>query len=320
MKPKVVIALPLPPDQVARITAVAEVVQPPGPAPLTAGELVAALADAEGVLLSIFQPVTPELLAAAPRLRLLTSIGVGTNHIDLAACAHRGITVTNTPGIVNEPTADHVFALMLGAARKVVEADAYVRSGRWTMPHAPLLGLDLHHRTLGIIGFGGIGRQVARRATGFEMRVLYAQPRRLSAEEESRLGVAHAPLEQLLAEADFVVVQVPYKPQTHHLIGAAELARMKKSAILVNAARGGVVDDAALALALTEGRIAGAALDVVENEPAVLPALLQAPNVIFSPHLGSATAATRYAMVVQAVDNLLAGLAGHIPPDQVRAD
>lgn len=316
-KPKVVIALPLPPDQVARITAVAEVVRPTGTAPLSQDELKTALVDADAVVLSVFQPVGPELLAEAPRLRGVTSIGVGTDHIDLATCKSRGVKVTNTPGVVNEPTADHVFALMLTAARKVVEADAYVRAGRWTTPHAPLLGLDLHHRTLGIVGLGAIGSQVARRALGFEMKLLYAQRERAGHEVEARLGATHVALDTLLAQSDFVVVQVPLLPQTRHLIDAAALARMKKTAILVNAARGGVVDDAALAQALTEGRIAGAALDVVENEPAVLPALLQAPNLILSPHLGSATGATRYAMVVQAVDNLLATLAGTEPPDRV---
>lgn len=318
-KPKVVIALPLPPDQVERIAAVAEVVRPTGPAPLSPDELKTALMDADAVLLSVFQPVGPALLADAPRLRCVTSIGVGTDHIDLAACKGRGVTVTNTPGVVNEPTADHVFALMLTAARKIVEADAYVRAGRWTSPHAPLLGLDLHHRTLGIIGLGAIGSQVARRALGFEMKLLYTQPERAASKLETRLCATHVPLDELLAQSDFVVVQVPLLPQTRHLINAAALARMKKTAILVNAARGGVVDDAALAQALAEGRIAGAALDVVENEPAVLPALLQAPNLVLSPHLGSATGATRYAMVVQAVDNLLAALVGQEPPDRVRA-
>lgn len=318
-KPKVVIALPLPPEQVARIAAVAEVVCPTGTAAMSPNELKTALQDADAVVLSVFQPVGATLLTGAPRLRYLTSIGVGTDHIDLAACAHRGITVTNTPGVVNEPTADHVFALMLAAARKVVEADAYVRAGRWTSPHAPLLGLDLHHRTLGIIGLGAIGSQVARRASGFEMKVLYAQPKRAQPEVEAKLGATHVSVDALLAQSDFVVVQVPLLPGTRHLIDATAFARMKKTAILVNAARGGVVDDAALAQALTEGRIAGAALDVVENEPAVLPALLQAPNLVLSPHLGSATGATRYAMVVQAVDNLLAGLSGAVPPDRVRA-
>lgn len=319
MKPRVVVALPLFPDQLDRLRAVAEVVAPSQAAPMSADELHAALANADGALISIFQPFDTATVAAAPRLRTLANVGVGTNHIDLEACARAGITVTATPGVVNHPTADLAFALMLAVARKVCEGDAFVRGGHWTMPNAPLLGLDIHHRTLGIVGLGGIGRQIARRAHGFDMPVLYTQRHRADPATEHVLNARYVALDELLAQSDFVVLQVPHTPQTHHLIGARELALMKKTAVLINTARGGVVDDAALAAALEAGTIAGAGLDVVENEPAILPALLKAPGLTLMPHLGSATLATRHAMVAQAVDNLITGLDGQIPPDRVTA-
>ena len=319
MKPRVAVALPLFPDQLERLRAVAEVIAPEGAAPMSPVQLHAALAQADAALISIFQPFGEAELAYASQLRTLANIGVGVNHIDLAACARAGVTVTNTPGVVDEPTADHAFALLLAAARKVAEGHVFVQSRQWQTPAAPLMGLDVHHRTLGIVGFGGIGQQLARRASGFEMTVLYHQRHRVAPDIETRLNARHVPLDELLHQADFVVMQVPYSAETHHLIGATELARMKRSAILINTARGGVVDDAALADALKAGTIAGAALDVFENEPAVLPALLGAPNLTLSPHMGSATLATRHAMVARAVDNLLAGLEGAEPVDRVLA-
>jgi lactate dehydrogenase-like 2-hydroxyacid dehydrogenase len=192
-----------------------------------------------------------------------------------------------------------------------------VRTGQWTSPTVPILGLDIHHRTLGIVGLGGVGRQIARRASGFDMTVLYTQRHRADLSVEQAANARHVPLDELLTQSDFVVLQVPATPQTHHMIGARELSLMKKSAVLINTARGGVVDDAALAAALEAGTIAGAGLDVFENEPAILPALLKAPGLTLMPHLGSATLATRHAMVTQAVDNLIAGLEGRTPPNRV---
>lgn len=317
MKPRIAITLPIYPDLIERLRAVGDLQLPEGNAPMAPAALKAALADADAALISIFQPFGAEELAAASRLKVLSSIGVGINHIDLQACAKAGVTVTNTPGVVDEPTADHAFALLLAAARRVVEGHALVHDGQWGTANAQLMGLDVHHRTLGIVGFGAIGQQVARRALGFEMDVLYTQRRRVAPEVEARLNAHFVPLDELLGRSDFVLLQVPYTPETHHLIGAAELAKMKKSAILINTARGGVVDDAALATALLTGQIAGAGIDVFENEPKVLPLLRMAPNVTLTPHLGSATGATRHAMAARAVDNLMAALAGRPAADRV---
>lgn len=313
MKPRVVVALPIFADQLQRLQALADVVTPSSAEPLAGEALRTALGDADAALISVFQPIDAATVDAAPRLRLLANIGVGTDHIDLEACARAGIRVTATPGVVDHPTADLAFALLLATARKVCEADAFVRAGHWTQPSVPILGLDVHHRTLGIVGLGGIGRQIARRAAGFDMPVLYTQRQRADVDTEQALNARYVSLDELLAQSDFVILQVPYTPQTHHLIGARELSLMKKTSLLINTARGGVVDDAALAAALEAGTIAGAGLDVVENEPAILPALLKAPGVTLMPHLGSATLATRQAMVALAVDNLIAGLGNGSP-------
>jgi lactate dehydrogenase-like 2-hydroxyacid dehydrogenase len=248
---------------------------------------------------------------------VVANIGVGYDNIDLAACAARGVVVTNTPGVLDDSTADLAFGLMLAAARRIVEGDGFVRGGRWSIASQLPMGLDVHHRTLGIVGFGRIGRAIARRAAGFEMKILYSGRRRLEPDDEARLGATYAPLDDLLAAADFVILQVPGTPETRHLIGAAELARMKRTAVLVNTARGGVVDDAALADALKRGTIAAAGLDVFEGEPQVHPDLVALPNVVLAPHVGSATLATRHAMVQRAAQNLLAVLAGAEAPDRV---
>lgn len=315
--PKIIVARPIFPDVLARLRGAADVVDNQSGAAFDAGAMTARLSDADALLVSAMDPVTPAMLAAAPRLRVIANIGVGYDNIDVAACAARGIVVTNTPGVVDDATADTAFALLLAAARRIVEGDAFVRGGRWTATSQLPMGLDVHHRTLGIVGFGRIGRAIARRASGFEMKVLYHNRRRLDPDEEARLGVVHADLDDLLATADFVVLQVPGTSETHHLIGAAQLARMKRSAVLVNTARGGVVDDVALADALRRGIIAAAGLDVFEGEPDVHPDLLTAPNVVLAPHVGSATLATRHAMVARAAANLLAVLAGDEPTDRV---
>jgi lactate dehydrogenase-like 2-hydroxyacid dehydrogenase len=200
------------------------------------------------------------------------------------------------------------------------QADAFVRGGKWT-PDGPStfgLGLDVSRKTIGIIGFGRIGRAIARRATGFEMRVLYCDSGSTVPDVEKALGVTRVDMDTLLAQSDFVVVQVPYMPSTHHLVGAAQLRKMRQSAVLIHAGRGGVVDDAALAEALKSGTIAAAGLDCVENEPHVAPALLECPNVLFTPHIGSATPATRMSMVLLALRNLAVGLQGGTPPNVVR--
>jgi glyoxylate reductase len=282
----------------------------PGPGAPGPAELRAEAGEAEGLLCLLTDRVDRALLEACPRLRVVSSFSVGLDHVDLAAAAARGIPVGHTPGVLTETTADLAFALLLAAARRVTEADRFVRDGAWTAachwePEL-FLGRDVHGATLGIVGLGAIGRALARRAAGFGMRVLGWSR---SAREVP--GVTRTPLEALLAESDFVSLHVALTDETRGLIDARALARMKPGAILVNTTRGGVVDEAALAAALRDGRLAGAALDVFEREP--LPAgspLVGLPNLVLTPHIGSASVATRERMADLAVANLLAGLGG----------
>jgi glyoxylate reductase len=291
----------------------------PGPGAPPAAALRAEAEASEGLLCLLTDRVDRALLAACPRLRVVSSCSVGVDHIDLAAARARGVAVGHTPGVLTETTADLAFALLLAAARRVVEADRFVREGGWTAERCwepdLLLGRDLHGATLGVIGLGAIGSAVARRAGGFGMRVLaWSRTRR------ELPGVEPVALGELLAQADFVSLHVPLGPATRGLLGARELARMKPGAILVNTARGGLVDEAALADALAEGRLAAAGLDVFEEEPLPAASRLRAlPNVVLLPHIGSASIATRGRMADLAVANLLAGLEGKPLPHEVRA-
>jgi gluconate 2-dehydrogenase len=282
-------------------------------------ELARRLADKHGAMTTVMDKVDDAILAQCPELRVISNIAVGYNNIDVAAATKRGIRVTNTPGVLDDTTADLTFALLMAAARRIAEGDAYVRAGEWKVAFGVqnFLGADIHHATLGIIGMGRIGQAVARRAAGFDMRVVYYNRTRLAEADEQRLGVAYAERDRLLAEADFVVVMAPYSAATHHLIGAAEIARMKPTAILINSARGGIVDDAALAAALAERRIAGAGIDVFEGEPDVHRGYLGLRNVVLTPHVGSASRATRLAMCNTAAANLTAVLEGRDPPNPV---
>ena len=315
-----VVRRPIFPDVLAELRRHATVIDSQSGTPLDGKSLADALAVADVLMVPATEPVGPSLLAAAPKLRLIANIGVGYDNIDVAACTARGIMVTNTPGVLDDATADLAFALLLAAARRIAEGDAFVRAGAWSAGTTLAMGLDVHHRVLGIVGLGRIGRAIVQRAHGFDMKVVYHNRHRLALDEERQLGVSYAALDELLATADFVLLQVPSSPATHHLIGAAELAKMKATAVLVNTARGGVVDDAALAEALQKGTIAAAGLDVFENEPRVHPGLLSLRNVALAPHAGSATLATRHAMVRRAADNVIAALAGATPPDLVNKE
>ena len=276
------------------------------------------LADKDGLMCALTDRIDADLIATAPRLKVVANIAVGYNNIDVAACSARGVVVTNTPGVLDETTADLVWALLLATARRLTEAEAYLRNAEWSGWFLKqLLGTDVHHATLGIVGMGRIGQAIARRAGGFAMQVLYHNRNRLDAGVEQALRARHTTLDELLATSDFVVLQVPYGQTTHHLIGAAQLAKMKPSAILVNAARGGVVDDAALIEALRNGTIRAAGLDVFENEPHFHPGLLGLRNVVLAPHIGSSTHATRLAMAMTAAQNLVAVLTGHMAPNAV---
>ena len=261
--------------------------------------------------------VDEALLDACPRVRMIATGSVGFNHIDLAACSRRGVVVTNTPDVLTEATADMAFALLMATARRITESERWLRQGHWQRwAWDQFLGADIFGATLGIIGMGRIGSAIARRGGGFSMKVLYAN--RSVAANEGELGAQRVSREALLAQADHVVLVLPYSAQTHHTIGAKELALMKPTATLVNIARGGIVDDKALAAALRDGTIAAAGLDVFENEPAVDPALLAVDNIVMTPHIGSATRSSRLAMSMLAARNLAEFFSGRAPVSPVR--
>jgi len=280
--------------------------------------LLAEAADADALLTLLTDPIDAAIMAAAPRLRVISNMAVGYDNIDVEEASRRGILVTNTPGILTKTTADFAFALLLAAARRVVEADRYTRQGRWkTWGPQVLLGQDVYEATLGVVGLGDVGLEVAKRGRGFGMRVLYCDSSR-KFKEERRYGLAYVELDQLLAESDFVSLHTPLTTETHHLIGERELALMKPTAVLVNTARGAIVDQRALWRFLKERRIAAAAIDVSEQEPiASDDPLLGLDNIIITPHIASASVATRLGMARMAVDNLLTALRGQVPPQCV---
>lgn len=293
-------------------------VEAPQAGRLSRDQILSRIQEAEALICLLSDRVDEELLSAAPRLKVVANLGVGVDNIDLEAATRRGIVVTNTPDVLTETTADLGWALLMAAARRLVEADRDLRERGfpgWTFipPH---LGVGVWGRILGVVGLGRIGTAIARRGRGFNMRVLYFSRTRKPARERE-LGLEYAPLDRLLRECDFVVLTVPLTPETHHLIGERELSLMREDAILVNIARGPVVDEEALARALREGRIRAAALDVFEREPEVHPDLLPLRNVVLTPHIGSATWATRRAMADLAVESVIAVLAGRRPANLV---
>jgi glyoxylate reductase len=292
-----------------------------GEAPLRKPELMARLKGRQGLICLITDQIDDELLAGCPDLRVVANVAVGFNNIDVEAATRRGVVITNTPDVLTDTTADFAWALLMATARRVVEGDHYVRQGRFKQwEYMRLLGGDVHGKTLGIIGFGRIGRAVARRALGFGMRVLYQDAVPADAATERGLNAMRADLPTLLRDSDFVSVHTPLLPETRHLIGADALKAMKKTAYLINASRGPVVDEAALVEALREGWIAGAGLDVFEEEPAVHLGLLGLTNVVLAPHIGSASHDTRLKMATLAVDNCLAILEGKRPPTPVNPE
>ena len=317
--PRVFVTRRLPGDALERLAQSVTVDIWPGELPPPYDELRRRTANAHGIISLLTDNIDAALVDAARSLRVISNVAVGHDNIDLRAAAKRGVRVGNTPGVLTETTADLAFALILATARRVVEADRFVRDGRWrTWDPSLLLGHDVHGATLGIVGFGAIGRAVARRARGFDMRVLYATTHDV-ATDDVELGT-RVDLDTLLREAAFLSLHVPLTPLTVKMIGERELHMMRDDAVLVNTSRGGVVDQAALARALTDGWIAGAGLDVAEIEP--IPAgdpLLRAPNVVLLPHIGSASHATRARMASMAVDNCLAGLRGEPLPHEVIA-
>jgi len=284
--------------------------------PLTSAQLSGRLADKDGAMTVLTDRIDEVLLAHCPKLKAVCNIAVGYNNFDLKACTARGVLATNTPGVLDAATADFTWTLILATARRLTEAEAWLRAGEWKgWKLKQFLGTDVQGATLGVIGMGRIGQAVARRAQGFDMTVLYYNRKRLTPELERACHAQYASLDELLARADIVTLHTPYSPETHHLIGAAQLAKMKPSAILIHAARGGVVDDMALIEALETGKIAAAGLDVYENEPKFNPAFLKFKNVVLAPHIASATTNTRRNMAMLAAKNLVAALTTGNPPN-----
>ncbi len=288
---------------------------------LSREELLEAARDAEGLLCLLTDKIDAGLLEQMPRLKILANCAVGYDNIDVPSCTARGVAVSNTPGVLTETTADMAWALLMAAARRVVEADGYVRDGKFKA-WAPMLflGQEINNRVLGVVGMGRIGKAVVRRAAGFNMTVVYYSVSRISPEEEQQLGVEYRDLEDLLQEADYISLHVPLNDQTRHMIGSQELKLMKKTAYLINTSRGPVIDEKALVRALRDNELAGAALDVYENEPELAPGLNELDNVTLAPHIASATVQTRTKMAVMAAENLLAGLKGETIPNLVNTE
>lgn len=276
------------------------------------------LADADAAVTLLTDRVDDDFLAAAPKLRIVANVAVGYNNIDVDACIRRGVIVTNTPGVLIDATADLAMGLVLISTRRLGEGERLIRSGTaWQWSMFMMLGTGLQGRTLGIVGMGGIGEALATRARAFGMRIVYHNRRNVDAEVEQRLDAQRVDFDELLATSDIVSLNCPYSEATHHLIDAAALAAMRSTAFLVNTARGPIVDEAALVEALVNGVIAGAALDVFENEPTVHPGLLGLDNVVLVPHLGSATVETRAAMATTAASNVVEVFAGRTPHNPV---
>lgn len=265
--------------------------------------------------------IDAEVLDAAPELKIVANMAVGYNNIDVAEVTRRGIPATNTPGVLTDTTADFAWSLLMSAARRVPEAERFLRAGRFH-GWGPLMmvGQDVHGKTLGIIGFGRIGRAVARRATGFGMKVLYFDRSPADEQTEQELNARLVSMEELLEQSDYVSIHTDYNPETHHLIGAPQLARMKNTAYLINTARGAIVHEAALVEALKSGQIAGVGLDVFENEPEVHPGLLELENAVIVPHIASASLDTRNAMAMMAAENIIAVFNGEKPPNVVNPE
>ena len=316
MKPSVLVARAVFPEVLARLREHFEVEANEDDRVWSKAELSERLRGKQGAFISGSERIDAEVLDANPELRAVCNMAVGYNNIDVAACTERGVLCSNTPDVLTETTADFGFALMMATARRITESEHFLRRGEWQQWSVTMFaGADIHGATLGVLGMGRIGAAIARRGhLGFGMPVIYHNRSRLPADQEGPLGAQWVEKDELLQRADHLVIVVPYSASSHHLIGQRELRLMKKSATLTNIARGGVVDDAALAAELRAGTIAAAGLDVFEGEPTVHPDLLACTNVVLTPHIASATIATRRAMSDLAVDNLIAALTGGVPP------
>lgn len=289
--------------------------------PMTKEEIMKGIKEMDGILCLLTDRIDSEVMDSAPKLKIIANYAVGYDNIDVKAATERGIMVTNTPGVLTETTADLTWALIMAIARRIVEADRFTREGKFKGWSPTLfLGQDVYGKTIGIIGLGRIGFAVARRALGFDMRILYYDLSRVDERLEKAVKAQFVPLDELLSQSDYITIHVPLTQETRHLIGEREFGLMKPTAYLINAARGPIVDEAALYKALKERRIAGAALDVYEREPEIYPGLTELDNVVLVPHIGSASVETRSKMAEMAVNNLLAGLKGQVPPNLVNPE
>jgi gluconate 2-dehydrogenase len=321
-KPKILVARAIFPEALAKLEASFEVHSNQSDKVLTPEELQKALSQVQGALVAGSERIDAAALSQAKNLKVVANISVGYNNFDVPAITAAGVMATNTPDVLTDTTADFGFALLMATARRITESEHWVRGGKWdqwSIVNNPL-GMDLHHSTIGIIGMGRIGQGIAKRALGFGMKVIYHNRSHLSDADEKSCGATYVSKEELLRTADHVVLVLPYTTQNHHTIGAAEIAMMKSTATLINIARGGIVDDAALAHALQSGKIFAAGLDVFEGEPQVHPELLKCSNIVLAPHIASATEKTRRAMVDLAVENLRVALDGKRPPSLINAE
>ena len=311
-RPKILVARAVFPETISKLEAHFEVESNQSDETWSKAQLIAKLQGKQGAFTTGSERIDAELLDACPDLKVCANMAVGYNNFDVDAMTAHGVVGTNAPDVLTETTADFGFALLMATARRITESEHFLRAGQWSKWRYDMFsGADIHGSTLGIVGMGRIGQGIARRgAHGFGMKVIYHNRSRLDDALEAECKASYVSKEELLTTADHVVLVVPYSPASHHTIGAAELARMKPTATLINLARGGIVDDAALAVALKQKRIAAAGLDVFEGEPKVHPDLLTVPNVVLTPHIASATVPTRRAMADLAADNLIAFLGG----------
>jgi len=316
VKPRVLVTREIPLEAISRLKEHFAVETNQKDLPVSPRQLLQKLRGKDGVVTLSTDVISDAVLAKNPQLKIVSNVAVGYNNLDVAAGTKRGVMMTNTPGVLDDTTADLTWSLILAAARGIANADRSVRSGKWKRWRMmEFLGQDVYGKTIGICGFGRIGRRVARRAMGFDMKVLYASRTRASESVEQEFRASYVDKRTLLRESDVVTLHLPLFPETRHYIGVAELALMKKTAVLVNASRGPVVDEKALAKALKSRRIAAAGLDVYENEPALTPGLAALPNTVLTPHIGSGSFETRLRMSNMAVTNCIAGLTGQRPPN-----
>ena len=321
MKPKVLVAREVFDDTLEYLNQHCQVTSNQGDERYSTRELASKLQGMDGAILTTAEKVDAQVLDACPGLKVLSNAAVGYNNIDVPACTKHGVMVTNTPGVLNESVADYAMGLIIATCRRITEGEHYLRTGEWDGTFLKqMLGMDVHGATLGIFGFGRIGLAIAKRARGFDMKVLYHNRSRAAAVSEQAVGATYVSKDALLRQADVVLLIMPYNPETHHFIGAAQLAMMKRTAVLINVARGGIVDDAALIRALKSKQIWAAGLDVFENEPHFLPEFLSLKNVVLSPHIASSSEPTRKAMAMTAAKNCVAALRGEIPPNLVNPD